>query len=102
MLSDRHLRVALWVVGAEIERRRRFGIPIPESIKSTFAALNVELSRTRHDACETTYDAAGLLMTAAEVAQRLGVTRRTIQRRAATEGVPKVGGRYVFSREDDT
>jgi hypothetical protein len=108
MLSERHLRQAAYVVGEEIARRQRTGIPIPQVLKDLRRALADELSiqglrrgwlgelsASGHDRSQNAA-APGELESTTDVAERLGISDRSVRRQAAREGVPKVGGRYLF------
>jgi hypothetical protein len=98
MLADKHIRACAYVVGQELARRRRSGIPVPATLTELHAALNRELSGTGHETCENTA-APEQFETAAQRAERLGVTERTVRRRAARNGHQPIAGRYLFVRE---
>lgn len=101
MLSDRHVHVAAFVVGEEIARRQRFGHPIPAPLRDLHAALNREVSGGGPETCEAPAAPRGL-ETAQQQAERLGVSERTIRRRAAKAGTPRTAGRYIFTRQETT
>lgn len=96
-LTDRHIAQAAYVVGEEIARRRRTGVPIPRHLSELHRALLAEVSATGQRTCETP-TAQTQLETTPQRAQRLGVSERTIRRRAAARGEPRIGNRYIFER----
>lgn len=101
MLTDRQLRIAAYIVGEEIARRQRFGNAVPDAFRSVHSALVREVCRDRDSfACENTHGAARL--TATELAQRLGVSTRTVQRRAAAQNIPMTAGRYLFTTQHNS
>lgn len=97
-LSPRHLRIAAYVVGEDLARRSRFGHPVPAALRDLEAALRrAILSESGHETC-TSDDAESCLETAEQLAERIGVTARTIRRNATRYGGTKVGDQWVFSK----
>lgn len=96
-LTPRQLAQAAYVVGEELARRKRTGIPIHPHLVELHHVLLTEVSATGHLACETPTTETRL-ETAQQRAQRLGVSERTIRRRAAARGEPRIGNRYLFER----
>jgi len=108
VLAERHVSQCAYVVEQEIVRRQIAGIPIPTALTNLHRALLDELSvdrLRRRWQLEASGSGPGIaesapgpeqLESTADVAERLGVTDRTVRRRAARQGVPKVGGRYLF------
>lgn len=101
MLSERHIRQAAYWIGEEIERRRRFGHPIPPSLGDLFAVLNCEVSARGRESGVTAPDPSRW-KTTKQLAAELGCNARTVRRRAAEAGGRKIHDRWVFDQEDTT
>ena len=98
-LTTEQVRHAAWILDYFVAHRRRLHLPIrPETI-DCFNALLREVSAVGHLASQTSTGAEEL-ETTAERAARLGVSERTVRRRAAKAGHPKAGGQYLFRPED--
>ncbi|MBJ7341614.1 helix-turn-helix domain-containing protein [Mycolicibacterium sp.] len=116
-LSNKTIHRCAWVVGEDIARRQRLGIPIPQALTDTHRELLDELSaeRLRRDwtrearemsdsghAASQIDSSTGELETSAEVAQRLGISDRHVRRHAAELGGKRVGNRWVYPREESS
>lgn len=88
-----------YLIGQVLDERRQFGHPIPSWLRDLHEAFSRAVSANGHQTCQTG-SAPSCLETTAEQAQRLGVSERTIRRRAAREGVNRTAGRYLFERHD--
>lgn len=114
-LSRNTIQRCAWLAGEEIARRQRTGIPIPQALTDLHRELldeisvdrmrqqwtreSRELSATGHSSTQTGTTPEGLESTA-DVAQRLGLSQRTVRRHAAHHGAHRVGNRWVFPREE--
>lgn len=97
--APHHISAAAYLIGQVLDERRRFGHPIPSWLRDLHEAFSRAVSANGHQTCQTG-SAPSRLETTAEQAQRLGVSERTIRRRAAREGVNRTAGRYLFERHD--
>lgn len=95
LVSVRDLRTAAWVLGEELARRRRHGVPIPPALHRTCEALRRSVSDSGQVSGHSETVGADL-ETVQQRAERLGVSARTIRRRALKSGQRKVGGRWIF------
>lgn len=87
----------LYVIDAEIERRTRYGHPIPGMLREIRTQLTRALSAPGHQTCQTP-TRAERFETARQRADRLGVTPRTVRRRAQASGARRVGHQWIFDR----
>ena len=98
-LSARHLAEAAYLTGEELARRRRTGIPVPRHLVELYDVLLAEVSACGQQACQSpTAEPALTLETSRQRANRVGISERTIRRRAAARGQTRIGNRYVFER----
>lgn len=96
-VSDELLQLAAYVVGQELDRRRRFGHPIPPVLRNLETALGQAMSANGPPPRPTTLDSSRL-KTTADLAAEWQCTTRTVRRRAAASGAEKVGGRWLFDQ----
>ena len=96
MLSDRPHRVCAWVISEEIARRQRRGVPVPQALRDTLAAVNRELSVCGQSAAPV----LSRLKTTEQLAAEWNCTPRTVRRRAAVSGARKIHGLWIFDEED--
>lgn len=87
-----HLRVAAYVVGQEIERRRRYGHPIPAAMREALDAINSALFAGEH----ADEPVMPRFKTTKELAAEWNCTPMTVRRKAAAAGAQKIGGRWLF------
>jgi hypothetical protein len=98
--SDRRLiGEAAFVITDAICRLNISGERIPRRWPTVLDDLNRALSASGQETCQPPSTHAAL-ETTAQQAQRLGVSPRTIQRRAARAGIEPIAGRYVLERPD--
>jgi hypothetical protein len=90
---------AAWVRDYFLAHRRRYRLPVRPETVDTHRALRAEMSANGRIGTETSDGPEGLESTA-DRAARLGVSERTIRRRAAKAGRPKVGRQYLFRPEE--
>jgi hypothetical protein len=91
------------VLDALAKEWARFGRPLPKAVAPALAILDratwaMSLQRQGFGSDETESDSEKL--GSREVAELLGVTRRTVQRRAESMGGQQVSGSWVFDRDD--
>lgn len=98
-VSVRDLRTAAWVLGEELARRRRQGVPIPPALRQTWEALQRSMSDSGQVSGHSETEGPEL-ETVQQRAERLGVSARTIRRRALKSGQRKVGGRWIFDERE--
>lgn len=99
VVSVRDLRTATWVLGEELARRRRHGVPIPPALRQTWEALQRSVSDSGQVSGHSETEVAEL-ETVQQRAERLGVSARTIRRQALKSGQRKVGGRWIFDERE--
>lgn len=92
-----HLRVAAYVVGQEIERRRRYGHPIPAAMREALDAINSALSVDGRAAVPV----LSRLKTTEQLAAEWGCRPRTVRRKAAAAGAKKIGRQWLFEDQED-
>ncbi|MFT9573736.1 hypothetical protein [Mycobacteroides abscessus] len=98
-VSVRDLRTAAWVLGEELARRRRHGVPIPIALRQAWEALQRSMSDNGHIPGHAETVGADL-ETVQQRAERLGVSARTVRRQALKSGQRKVGGRWIFDERE--
>ena len=82
----------------------RWGRPVPASVsrareildRALSSAMSLQRQGSRSDEEESDSGTIG----SSEVAELLGVTRRTVQRNAESLGARQVSGAWVFDRDD--
>jgi hypothetical protein len=94
-LADKHVRLASYIVGEEIVRRRRFGHPIPQALRELDAAL----SRALCAAAQPETPVVKGLKTTTELAREWRCSAMTVRRRAAAAGARKLGNQWIFDQE---
>lgn len=92
------VEACLYLVGDDIERRTRYGHPVPTMLRDLHRRLALALSGHGRETAETD-STPTQFETTAEKADRLGVTPRTIRRRAQASGARRVGHQWIFERE---
>jgi hypothetical protein len=85
----------------------RFGRPLPASVvrargilDRTLTTLTSAMSLQRQEIHEDEAESDSGNIGSSEVAELLGVTRRTVQRNAESLGARRVSGSWVFDRDD--
>ena len=100
MLSERHLRLALFCVAEELRTRQRGKPPGPAPwLWELVAALKSEVALThsrQSDIVEREESNHEHEIGTGQAAEALGWTRRRVQRRAADLNGRLVAGRYLF------
>lgn len=99
-VSEAHLRLVVYVVSEELDRRRRFGHPVPLALRDLETALTQAMSANGHLA-RRIGSHPSRLKTTAELATEWQCSTRTARRRAAAAGAEKVGGRWIFEQRRD-
>ncbi|GJO31551.1 hypothetical protein NJB1507_40840 [Mycobacterium marinum] len=99
-LSQQDLRAAYYCAAEVIRHRRRTGQPLPDWLRQYFAALDaaVRMSRSRHESESVPAQLGQEQITAQEVADMLGCSKRQALRLAADLDGRLVGGRWLFPR----
>ena len=96
MLTDKHIRLAAYFIGEEIQRRQRFGYPIPQSLRELPDALNRALFADE----QPSVPVLPRLKTTKELAAEWKCSPMTVRRKAEAAGGRKIDGRWIF--EGDT
>jgi hypothetical protein len=85
----------------------RFGRPLPASVSRargildrTLTTLTCSMSLQRQEIGSDEEESSSENIGSHEVAELLGVTRRTVQRNAESLGGQRVSGAWVFDRDD--
>lgn len=100
-IAARYVQLAAYVTHQEIERRQRFGHPVPQSLRDLDAALHKALlSNPGQQVCQTVTGTTQW-ETAKERARRLGVDSRTVRRHAHRYGGRKVGQQWAFPLHEE-
>ncbi|RFZ48240.1 hypothetical protein MSS2_04756 [Mycobacterium marinum] len=99
-LSQQDLRAAYYCAAEVIRHRRRTGQPLPDWLRRHYAALDaaVLMSRSRHESESVPAQLGQEQITAQEVADMLGCSKRQTLRLAADLDGRIVGGRWLFPR----
>ncbi len=99
-LSPRHTRLVAFVVGEELARRRRSGMPIPALLLELHRALSSNL-----DACDlgsaSAVTESVTIENVSQRARRLGQSKSTVRRYAAQTGGRKVGRDWIWEIFDN-
>lgn len=94
-LSPRHTRLVAFVIGEELARRRRSGMPIPALLLEAHRALTCNL-----DACNLENGSAvtesATVENVKQRARRLGQSQSTVRRYAAQTGGIKIGRDWIW------
>jgi Helix-turn-helix domain len=100
-MSAINLRASYFCASEVIRERQRRGQPTPDWLRRHYARLDAEI-RMSESGHELSGDQGELeldeLITASEVAQILGISKRQAQRLAADLDGKIVGGRWIFTR----
>ncbi len=94
-LSDRHIRQAAFVVGEELARRGRLGLPIPAVLIELDRALTSELAVCGHGAGGVD-SPSPTIESVKQRARRTGRSERTERRYARQSGGRKIGRAWFF------
>jgi len=82
----------------------RFGRPLPRTVPQAREildrALKCAMSLERQQIQPMEEDLSENIIGSSEVAELLGVSRRTAQRRGKELGVPQISGSFVFDRNE--
>jgi hypothetical protein len=89
-LTQRHIRVAGFLLGEELARRRRTGAPIPALMTETHRALTTELDACAYEPCGAT-TASLTIENVKTRSRRLKVSESTVRRNAIQTGAQKIG-----------
>ncbi len=97
MLTRQEIEQGAYIIGQELARRRRNGTPIPADLVRLHSAYLQAVADPGRDTDEPVTVATELESTR-ERAARLGVSERTVRRRAAARGITKTSAGYIFGR----
>lgn len=96
-LTPQHVKRAAHLASEEIRRRRRFGHPVPSTLRELLDALNRELSAGGSPAPPD----APPWRTTKELAAEWGCTPRTVRNKAKAAGGKLIGGRWFIPNPED-
>lgn len=94
-LSGRHVRLAAYVIGEEVKRRRLFGHPTPPELLEVHHALQQEMTARGHETSPAVVDPSRW-KTTDQLAAQWHCSPRTVRRRAAAAGARKIHNRWLF------
>lgn len=94
-MTPEAIRAAAYVIGEEIRRRRVAALPLPPWLLGLDRTMRDELAALGHRATPGPAETAGLMSTE-QVANRVGLSTRSVRRNAARLGGYQVAGRWVF------